>query len=366
MWIEATKNGKYKACERYTDPLTGKLKKVSVTIEKDNRQTRKAAQEELAERIRQAMGKSPNADVTLGQLRDAYLADKKMSVRESTYTCLESGTKALLSIIPKDTVVSTMTSAFISSRIRETETTPSTINYRITSMKKLLSWGYTNDYVQDRSLADKLRTVKDDKKGRIEDKYLEPEELTALVDNMTITRWKLLTKFLALTGLRIGEAIALTMDDVDKEYIHITKTYLINQYKVGDSPKTTDSVRDVYIQTELVPVLSEIRAFRLKDALKHGYKSNLLFPWRDGGYIEHESYKVYLARHAEKVTDKRITPHALRHTHVSLLAAQGVPIDVISRRLGHHDSGITREIYFHVTQKLREKDNETIRTAKIL
>ena len=34
MWTEKTKNGKYKHVERYTDPITGKEKKVSVTTEK--------------------------------------------------------------------------------------------------------------------------------------------------------------------------------------------------------------------------------------------------------------------------------------------------------------------------------------------
>lgn len=38
MWIEETKNGKYKAVERYTDYLTGKQKKVSVTMEKNTAQ----------------------------------------------------------------------------------------------------------------------------------------------------------------------------------------------------------------------------------------------------------------------------------------------------------------------------------------
>jgi len=365
MWIEATKNGKYKACERYTDPLTGKLRKVSVTIEKDNRQTRKAAQEDLAEKIRQALEKSPNADVTLGQLRDAYLADKKMSVRESTYGNCKSDTKNLLKAIPADSKVSDLTAAYIYGQIRKETTVTTKINHRIKTCKMLLRWGYENDYLQDRSLVDKLKLIKDDHKARIEDKYLEQKELSDLLEKMPDMQWKLLTKFLALTGLRIGEAIALTMDDIGSEYISITKTYMVHVYKLGDAPKTVDSVRDVYIQPELKACISEIKLFRLKNMLRHGYKTELLFSRNNGSYISYDTYKDYLVE-AAAFTGKRITPHALRHTHVSILAAQGVPFDAIARRLGHRGDAITRAIYFHVTEMLREKDNEKMKAVKFL
>jgi len=56
----------------------------------------------------------------------------------------------------------------------------------------------------------------------------------------------------------------------------------------------------------------------------------------------------------------------MRHTHVALMAEQFIPLEVISRRLGHANSKITREIYFHVTDKMKEHDNQLIRSVKIL
>lgn len=38
------------------------------------------------------------------------------------------------------------------------------------------------------------------------------------------------------------------------------------------------------------------------------------------------------------------------------ITAAGVPLEVIGRRLGHNDSKVTREIYFHVTESLKDKD----------
>ncbi len=56
----------------------------------------------------------------------------------------------------------------------------------------------------------------------------------------------------------------------------------------------------------------------------------------------------------------------MSRTHASLLMEQGVNIDIISRRLGHENSAITREIYLHVTKKLKEKDNQEIEKIKII
>ena len=47
MWTELTPNGKYKARERYVDPLTGKTKIITTTIDKDTKAARKAAEEIL-------------------------------------------------------------------------------------------------------------------------------------------------------------------------------------------------------------------------------------------------------------------------------------------------------------------------------
>ena len=58
--------------------------------------------------------------------------------------------------------------------------------------------------------------------------------------------------------------------------------------------------------------------------------------------------------------------HTLRHTHASLLIEQGVDIEYISRRLGHKNSRLTREIYIHVTTKMRERENERLREVRLL
>lgn len=82
----------------------------------------------------------------------------------------------------------------------------------------LLRWGYKNDYIDNINMVDKLPAFKDESaKNKVAHKYLESTELQLLLANLSVPIWKLLTEFLALTGLRVGEAIALNDSDVDLE-----------------------------------------------------------------------------------------------------------------------------------------------------
>ena len=87
---------------------------------------------------------------------------------------------------------------------------------------------------------------------------------------------KLLTEFLALSGLRIGEAMALLESDVD-EYIHITKTYDATRTILSNTPKTDSSRRDVFIQPELAEVVKKIRAYRRRIQMQTGVRNGIFF-----------------------------------------------------------------------------------------
>lgn len=94
-------------------------------------------------------------------------------------------------------------------------------------------------------------------------------------------------------------------------------------------------------------------------------KPNLFLFSRNGTYIHYYSYNKYFKENSFRILEREVTPHALRHTHASLLFEQGISIDTISRRLGHENSKITKEIYLHVTKELTEKDKEQIAKVSI-
>ncbi len=110
-------------------------------------------------------------------------------------------------------------------------------------------------------------------------KYLEHDEITKLFDGMKNEKWKLLSEFLILSGLRIGEAIALNDDDVDmtNKVIHITKTYA-PAIKAISSTKTQMSCRDVYMQPELYDCCHRIKIYIKREQMIFAYRSDIFIP----------------------------------------------------------------------------------------
>lgn len=367
MWISKRPNGKYIARERYIDPMTGKQRILSITIDKDTKAARNAAKEALDAKFEESLLPTVE-DITLSDLIEEYRADQKISVSQSTYQRNYFAMESVKKILGPDVLMSRITAAYIRKRFIDSGKKPGTLNEHLVRLKSVIRWGYKNDLLPDISYLDKIEAFKvPPHREAIKDKYLESAELKALLSGMAVDLWRLLTEFLALSGLRIGEAIALEDADVDMKgkHIHVTKAYDSVNRKVSNA-KSLCSIRDVYIQPELAAVIRKIRKLMLERALKIGKRPTLFMFSDNGDHIEYYAYNKYLRENTLAIVGRSLTPHALRHTHASLLMESGVSIDVISRRLGHENSRITREIYLHVTKKLKEKDDQAIKKTKLL
>lgn len=368
MWIEELANGKYRAVERYTDHLTGRQKKVSVVIEKNTAQARKSAQIALQKKIEQSQEVQPLKKLTLYDLIEEYRSYQINAVKDSTYHRNYFACERAKEFLGADTLVERINAGYIRKKLLATGKEPGTLNEYLKRIKALLRWGYNNDLIENVAYLDKLEPFKDrPKKEKIQDKYLESDELKSLLDNMTIEQWKLVTQVMVLSGLRIGELIALERSDVDfKEgVIHVTKTYNPITQTVT-TPKTSCSIRDVYMQDELRNACKALRNYTVEQNFMKGIQSSLFTCDAKGDYMSFYSFNKYLKETSERVVGRTLTTHALRHTHASLLLENGVSIDAISRRLGHENSKVTKEIYLHVTERLRAKDNEQIKNIKII
>lgn len=329
---------KYRFYESYRDPKTKLWKTVSITMDRDTQKSRKQASDALNARIRRLKAQPvQNTPVTLSALCDAYIAHQRAHVAPQTVIGDEKALKAVREMLGDDTPINDIDARMITETLDNSGETPTRRNYRLKHIKKLFRYAYQFDYI-NADFTGKLKRYKDDEKARRELKYFEPDELTLLLDDMKVEKYKLLTRFLALTGLRIGEALALTQDDIDTNArtITVNKSLSLVTMEIG-STKTDDSNRVIFIQCELLPIV---------EALPPDVFRN----------IQYHAYNKYLKENSLRVIGRALSPHSLRHTHTSLLAAAGFPLDAISRRLGHHDSDITRDIYLHVTKKMQDKD----------
>lgn len=329
--------------------------------------TQREARERLEEKIKDVTSEKH----LFHEIIDIYLKEQKQTTRRNTYERNSIMFHTLLGILG-DFDANKVTAGYIREKLIESGKSMLTINEYIKRLKVCLRWAYKNDYIERSDMIDKLTGFKTPSaRSKVEDKYLESEELNTLIEGMSIQRWALLTEFLALSGCRIGEAIGLDLSDIDDMYIHVTETEDIHHHGKGPA-KTEDSIRDIFIQPELRDCLRRIHKCMKEQQEAIGYKpTNYLFTGTDGKRVSYYSYNKYLKENAERLIPERaekhtVTPHTLRHTMTSLFAAAGVPLDVISRRLGHSDSALTKEIYLHVTEEMRKRDNEIVEHTNIL
>lgn len=369
MYKSKLSSGKYQYSIEFRDPHTGKRRRVSTVTDKGRTCDAQTALVVLTGKMNAIMQDCAGADtLTFRGLTERYLAYQAHEVKESTYYRNAMQMKSIRHIIGDDILVSALSASYIRQKFTDSGECAGRLNERLVRLRACLRWEYKNDLIRDISWLAKLDNFHEAETHRekIEDKYMESDELKSVLDAMS-DKWRLLTEFLALTGLRIGEAIALTVFDVDLagREIHITKTY---DYIRGEttSPKTDTSNRDISIQDQLLTVCKSVVHYMADQRSRYGYApSTMFFQGADGGYIYYNSYRQYLGDVTERVIGRRLTPHALRHTHVSLLAAEGIGLDAIARRLGHSDSDVTRDIYMHVTKKLKEKDADNLKAVNI-
>ena len=365
LYEELLPDGRCKYRMPYTDKLTRKRKTLSVILDKQSAANYKLAKRMLEERLDDIILDNEVQNITLRRLCERYLDEKKRILKESTLKRNKASLERLIGWMGEDIYVNDLPVTHIKKVISEHSEENHTYNEYLSRFKAMLNWAFMNDYLSDRKVIDKLRSLPDNKHERIEDKYLEKEELKALLKaSEDCPHWHYLLHFMVLSGLRVGEAIILKDSDID-EYIHVTATYQITTEKIG-SPKTASSNRDVYVRKELDALIKEIRSWMREYTFKNGVRTDLFLCNSKGEHLEYYSFNKYLVNLSQKTIGRKITTHALRHTAASLLIADGVPLETVSRMLGHEGSKITKKIYLHMTKELQERDNKYLDMAKVL
>lgn len=162
-------------------------------------------------------------------------------------------------------------------------------------------------------------------------------------------------------GLRSLELMGLEWSDIDfdKNQININKAsqYLKGKGIFTKSTKNASSNRVISLPKYIFDLLNEYKSVQDQERLKCGdlwKNSNRLFTTWDGKPLFPYSLSSWFPKFLKRHNLPKITPHGLRHTSATLLAAQGLEATAISKRLGHARTSTTMEIYAHA---LRSSDH---------
>lgn len=165
------------------------------------------------------------------------------------------------------------------------------------------------------------------------------------------------------TGMRRGELLGLTWDAVDLDLGRLSvKQDLVvvdGAPLVQPRAKTRSSRRQIALDPATVAALRSHKAQQLRERMAAGPRwedTGLVFTRENGSLIHPDLFSDdWFNRHRKIAALPMIRFHDLRHTYATLALAAGIPLKVVSQRLGHASIMITADLYQHVTPQLEEE-----------
>lgn len=259
---------------------------------------------------------------------------------------------------------------------------------------QLFEMAYMNDTIP-RNPLDKVKRPrqKKDDKPKTDPARFTQEEVKDIKKHLAAEplKWQAFIQILLNTGMRRGEVCALTWDKIDFTNMTIkvdgSLGYTPEKGTYREKPKTEAGNRIIPMTTELSDVLRRYKAEQLSSVVKRTKRyekdhkvidfeilkkkeavPEYLFTfkgWNDP--ILPDSVNRYFKRFSEKYEIADFHPHKLRHTAISIMLENGIPVVTVAAIAGHDDPNVTHNTYAHAsTDGLRSAIQALEKATKII
>ena len=373
MWVETLTNSKgtrYKYCERYELP-NGDTRKVSITLNSNSTYAHKQASIELQNKIKDVIKELHlNPNITMYEVAQLWLEHTEPTVKISTHINHSLHVKKIFTYIDTGIPLVNVTPIMIENMVHSVYYKENLSYYYaksiLTTVRAIFRHAKRRRIIQDiheiEDINVKKKPFTHTEIAKKQNKFLDAVELKSVLAQLTklAPRIALLIEFMSLTGLRIGELLALRYCDYDtkKATINVNGT-LQYFYKNGSdikrgTPKNIYSIRDIALDNRCVKILNTIITDNKRQSLWFkGYnEQGYIFTAKRGSPYDMQYINKLLKQ--VHIKGKHLTTHIFRHTHISMLAELGIPLKAIMQRVGHNDPATTLSIYTHVTQHMKD------------
>lgn len=164
-----------------------------------------------------------------------------------------------------------------------------------------------------------------------------------------------LYKTLLATGLRIRECLALEWSDIDLQNSTLEVTKTLTMTKEVTSPKTKSSIRVIDLDNKTVLMLRLYKTRQAQIGREIGMSFEKMFPNTFDEYREASGLRFRLEKYLQGAGCPRLSFHAFRHTHASILLNAGVGYKEIQTRLGHSKISMTMDTYSHLSKDSQKR-----------
>ena len=342
-------DGRY--CTTITVTLDGEKKKKTVYGK-----TIREVDDKVAE-LRALSNKGVVVDdrsTTLEELAEHWLSRKKIEVELNTYAGYENCVK--VHILPKigklrlKDLKKHHLQDLLTALVAEGKTATAQ-KVRVT-LGQLVDEAVENEYI----FKDIAKTLSVPRAQKTKKRALTDEEVALLSVAQLPLKQRAFIDTIQYTGVRRGEALALTPDDVDtvNKKITINKTVVFekNQSFIKPRTKSDEGMRTLPIPDKLNEELKEL----ISDSPEY------LFSQQNGKQMTRTGFRRFweqIEKNIEKSTGqtlpKDVTPHIFRHTYATKLFSAGVDVKTAQYLLGHASVQVTLGIYTHLEKQNIDK-----------
>lgn len=194
------------------------------------------------------------------------------------------------------------------------------------------------------------------------------EEIRALQKAVKGTDMELPVALLFDCLMRRGELLGLRFSDIDFDTSTITIRHSLVESEDSKMPvlkdcKTDDSYRKVVVSEYTMKLLKKQKIKYKENKLKYGrdfQNNNFVVCQEDGSPFLPKSFTRKWARTLEMYNLRHIKLHGTRHSGISLLLSEGIPLHIVQQRAGHKDPKMTLSVYSHVA-----KDKQNVVAEKL-
>ncbi len=351
-----------------TDPATGKRRQKWVSGFERERDAAKAMRDYIA-RIERGEAVAESSDTVAAYLRDQWLPLRRSKVKESTWAGYQDavegriipamGALPLRKVTPKH--IAKLYDDLLASGSRDPRRGPGLAPKTVRNTGLVLKKAF-GDAVRLGLLA--RNPAQHVEMPRVEQKEMKTwstGQAREFIGFIRGDRLEALWILMLTSGMRRGELIGLKWADVDLDAgrLAVRRARVAVGYQiVWSSPKTAKSARVIALDPATCEVLRAHRARQDAEKALVGdsyHDEDILFAKPDGSSLHPDYVSQRFGRLVKKAGLTMIRPHDTRHTAATLLLEAGIPVKVVSERLGHSTTSTTADLYQHVAPHMQEE-----------